>query len=325
MAFRNNNPYNLLSDDEVRRIHESALSVIEDTGVVFQHGKALEFMEGIGCKVDFQKQRVRIPAVLVEEAIQRAPSTFTVRPRNRKNERTWGGGNLLLNQYVGSYKLDVETGGRTLATREDVVEGVRLSDALENIDATVSPYFEIEGVDPVMAVPVGAALTMKNTSKITGAMTGNDYEIFTLKMAKATDQEIGGVVACDSPLTWSEASVESAYRFLDAGSPLAIFSGITFGTNGPATLAGSLALYGANVLSFLVFVQHMAPGHRCSCGSYAHPMDMRTMQPCLGAIEKGLFGMAFAQLCRRYGIPCSHTVGSDAKVIDYQRKNYQFV
>jgi hypothetical protein len=72
-----------------------------------------------------------------------------------------------------------------------------------------------------MVVPVGVALTTMNTSKMTGAMTGNDYEIFTLEVAEVSGQEVGGVVAGGSPFTRGEAAFESGFRFIAAGCPVA--------------------------------------------------------------------------------------------------------
>jgi len=47
-------------------------------------------------------------------------------------------------------------------------------------------------------------------------------------------------------------------------------------------------------------------------------MDMRTSVPILGAIEKGIAGMGFAQMWRHYGIPSWCKASTDAKTPDYQ-------
>ena len=39
-------PINILSDDQVERIHYSTLEVLERTGVKFENDKALEILEG---------------------------------------------------------------------------------------------------------------------------------------------------------------------------------------------------------------------------------------------------------------------------------------
>lgn len=44
--------FSLLSKDDITRLHSATLEVLERSGVVFQHGKALEILASTGCKVE---------------------------------------------------------------------------------------------------------------------------------------------------------------------------------------------------------------------------------------------------------------------------------
>jgi trimethylamine--corrinoid protein Co-methyltransferase len=311
-------PINILAEDEVKRIHSGTLEVLEDTGVVFEHKKALEILEGAGCKVDFERQRVRFPSSLVEESIRKCPSSFTIRTRERKNYVRMGGHTLYFSSMIGMDTLDVDTGARRAPTVQDTIEAVRVIDALDEIHFCTAPYFNLKGVPPVMVFPTLASIITKNSSKATITPTGYDVDIWCIKMAQATDQEMPGNATSAPPLTWGEDIITSTLRYIEAGFPIVPISGLNFGANAPATIAGSLVLNNAELLSCIVLTQAVSPGHRCLAANYSQPLEMRTCQPILGAIEKGICGMGFAQMWRHYGIPSLHFVSSDAKVPDYQ-------
>ncbi|MDR1920611.1 MAG: trimethylamine methyltransferase family protein, partial [Candidatus Adiutrix sp.] len=43
--------YNVLTEDEIRLIHEASLKVLEETGVLLDHPKAQEALAGLGARV----------------------------------------------------------------------------------------------------------------------------------------------------------------------------------------------------------------------------------------------------------------------------------
>ena len=57
----------LLSEGQIKQLHHAALGVLEKTGVVFQHEKAVEVLRSAGCQVQ-EGGLVRIPSSLVEQA-----------------------------------------------------------------------------------------------------------------------------------------------------------------------------------------------------------------------------------------------------------------
>ena len=58
----------LLSQDDVRQIHEATLDVIENCGVKFHSQNALEVLEANGASVDRETTVAKIPAAVVEKA-----------------------------------------------------------------------------------------------------------------------------------------------------------------------------------------------------------------------------------------------------------------
>ena len=62
----------VINEDQIKQIHVATLEVLERTGVKMTHPRGLELLDGAGARVE--KDRVRIPAWLVEDAIRKAPS-----------------------------------------------------------------------------------------------------------------------------------------------------------------------------------------------------------------------------------------------------------
>ena len=52
--------YKVLSDDQIKNLHNATMEVLCEVGINVQHNKALEVMKGNGCKVDYDKQIARI-------------------------------------------------------------------------------------------------------------------------------------------------------------------------------------------------------------------------------------------------------------------------
>jgi trimethylamine--corrinoid protein Co-methyltransferase len=71
---------NALSDDELEDIHPATLEVLQKTGVFVGDDEAMQIYEGAGAVVDRKTRVVKIPALVVEEAIQSVPSKFIASP-----------------------------------------------------------------------------------------------------------------------------------------------------------------------------------------------------------------------------------------------------
>ena len=77
----------VLSPDQIRAIHHASLRVLSETGVRMpltpeRQAQARE----LGLLVESETHRVRFPPALVEEALTRAPSSYTLCARNREDE-----------------------------------------------------------------------------------------------------------------------------------------------------------------------------------------------------------------------------------------------
>ena len=144
-------PLQYLAPDQMQAIHDASLEILRECGTVVHCEEAVDLLAGAGARVKDGK-RVYIPGILVEECIRSAPSGMTIYNRN-------GDPAMLLeecNVYYGTGSdcpnlLDTDTGERHDFLFQDVVNSVRLVDALPYIDFTMSNGLAAEGIKVLYA------------------------------------------------------------------------------------------------------------------------------------------------------------------------------
>jgi trimethylamine--corrinoid protein Co-methyltransferase len=73
----------LLSSRQIRALHDASLEVLERTGVRVCLPEAVDLLTSAGARVA-DKDRVRIPAYMMEEALCSVPGQITLGDRNGK-------------------------------------------------------------------------------------------------------------------------------------------------------------------------------------------------------------------------------------------------
>ena len=66
----------LLTEDELKRIHQGSLKLLEETGMMIMVPGFLEALEAKGAKVDYNTQIVKFPPKLIEETLEKARGEF---------------------------------------------------------------------------------------------------------------------------------------------------------------------------------------------------------------------------------------------------------
>jgi trimethylamine--corrinoid protein Co-methyltransferase len=315
-------PLEILTSEQIEKIYSGALDVLADTGIRFDHPRALELFAAAGAVVDFSQKMVKIPATLVEQTLSSCPRSFRMKARALDNELSFGGDTVFFGTFPGMESVDLETGERSKVCKEEYYQTVTLLDALENLHflSAYCPYFGFEGVPPVMAIPESVAARLRNSGKCLLTGTTDDSEIFTLQMAAAVGVDIMGGCSCASPLTYYHGAVESTFRVVETGNPIQVISGPVMGGTSPATIAGSLVQHCAELLAGICLVQLIRSGTRVMVTNLTLQQDMRSGLPFFGAVGNGLFQAAFGQLWRRLGVPVKTSVPgvSNAKTVGYQ-------
>ncbi len=318
-----------LTEDEVGRIHQGSMRVLEEIGVVVDHGETRSLLEQAGCRVDPASGLTKFPPKLVDEAVARAPSEVLLCGRNGQHDMQVGDGKLYARIPGGAPGiLDLETRTRRPPLKRDVADIASIADALEHING-VSMFPVVPSDVSIEVVDVHAAeAAFRHTSKHLFYVCHNAAlmdQVIEMATAVAGDVEalqrrplLSALAEATAPLRLVEHQLQVLMAFAERGLPLMLHSHPIAGLTSPVTLAGELVLTNAEILSLVVIAQLIRPGTPVVYGMSSSVPDMRSTINLAGAVEIGLLGAAVAQIAKRYGLPCAMTSGIDAKAPDAQ-------
>jgi trimethylamine--corrinoid protein Co-methyltransferase len=322
----------LQTPGEVERLHEAAVAILEDPGVRITTDEARELLRANGATCEGE-DLVRIPAELVERALEQAPKRFTIYDRNGEPAMDLGAGNV----YVGAGVTNLNylnPRERTIEpfTIEATAETTLLADALPEIDFVATPGVTRPSDElPLHVVNQAEFLAMvTNTTKpLMPLVAGGGAELSDIyEMAEVVAGGPGALrerpflvpyLNSVSPLLFNPETLQKLFVAADRGMPVCCQAAPQVGATGPVTVAGTLAVAAAETLAGLVLAQLRRPGTPFVSGTVPFVMDMRFGTVTAGGPDGVRFLMAMGQLCRRWGLPSvGMTFGGDSKDADEQ-------
>jgi trimethylamine--corrinoid protein Co-methyltransferase len=320
-------PLQFLTQPQVETLHQAILDVLWKTGVRVEWRPALELYAGAGCKVDFERQLVRIPQQVLEQALKTAPSSFSLYGTTPADEIHVTLEDVFTIAGSSALKvLDLE-GRHRVATLQDLVDFTRLIDALKNADimhAMVIPQdIPQAGFDRILLSTI-----LKNTSKhyysqgLGGASVRDQVEIAAVVQGstQAVMQRpcFSMVVCLVSPLVHPAERVQEIMECARFGIPLWLEATNMMGATAPITVAGALVEHSANVLASLVLAQLIHPGLPCIFSVASGGFNLRTGSYISASPEMVLLHCATVQMAHFYGLPFHGGGGLDACLPDAQ-------
>jgi len=295
------------------KIHRATVKVLEKTGIKFLHDEALNILEKNGALVDRKTKIAKIPEAVFDEFRKKAPNEFPEFNRNGKRILIAKDDFHIATFGDGTYFTDRD-GTQRPSTLKDIEKIMIVGDALENVDTAwvgSMPTDLHPNVQMIHAMEVEInnsptkpitlfgenADQMRYAMKIGAALLGGMEEL------RKTSPLVGGGWAT-SPLVHANEILDSQLMAAKEGFPTACGSMATAITTAPATLAGTLVVWNAEVLSSLVLSQMIAPGVpfniECS-GSAADPR--RGYYP-VGNPEMALVNAGCMEMSYYYDLPC---------------------
>ncbi len=309
-------------DDACRRVHEASLTLLARTGVEMKDAGARERCAAAGAAVE--GTRVRMPAELVERALESAPRSWTLRPRGGETaplELRDGAG------HTGSgpdclYVADPVTGERRRATLADVEAAARFVEALPNIDFAMSMALPEDVANEVVDVVQFAAM-LRGTRKpiVVSSPFGGEtlYTMHAMAAAAGEADSFACLAMTSPPLMLDDVCCTKALACAELGVPLVLAPSVSAGAQGPASLTACVAVANAEVLAGLVVHQIARPGAPFVMGVGTGVMNMQHAVEVYNSPGVFLGNQAQLDVIRWYGLPSWHYAGhSDSKKLDEQ-------
>jgi len=324
-----NGQLELLSRDEIEKIHQTSLEILQEIGIKMENDSLLNMLAEAGAEVDYDRQIVRISPAMVEEALEKAPSKVVLYGRDGKpdlhleGQRVYTGtGGTAVNIF------DLKDGKRRPSQARDVGLTARLVDNLEHIDFFVVPVYpddrqkkKADEARFLNALCYTGKHVMGGVYSAEGIERVIDFAVEAVGSEKRLRERpiISMITSIISPLKMERDYTEFMEYIISRGIPIVAPPAPIAGATSPLTMAGSLAQLNAETLFGIVLAQILKAGARVLYGIVPTTMDMRTSSFRFGSIESGLMNAAGAQLAQYYELPVYNTAGvSDSRSPDIQ-------
>ena len=312
-----------MSDDECHILHCASLDILERTGVLLYYQPAIDLLKKAGCVVD--GNHVRFPPHLVEWALRTAPSRIMIYDR-------FGNPVMPLGDRISTYGtgsdcpniLDHRTGERRKAVLQDVIDGIRVADALPHVDFIMSMFLPSD-------VPVGADVRQMEVMLTYSAkpicFVTYEWE-GTPEVIEMAEVAVGGAdslratptaILYLNPTTAFRHNEEALRKLMYAAQkhlPTVYLPDVQRGLTCPITFAGAMACANAGQLVGLLIAQLVSEGTPIILNAAVPTsFDMKTMTLPYAGLHKAYF----LEMNHYYNLPAFNTGGAtDSKLLDEQ-------
>ena len=312
--------------EQVEKIDNASMAILEDVGVVFRDPIALEDWKRVGA--DVRGETVHLDRALVRELIATIPSSFTYHARNPANNLPFGNDHSIFVPMTGAPFVRGLDDVRRNPTLEDLANFHKLSHMLPAMHSTahhiVEPYDH-----PISQRHLRITYSsMKHSDKTFMGMTTspkNAEDVLVMcailfgREFMETHPVVTGNCNGNSPLVWDETMLGALRAFAKYNQPILCSPFVLGGANTPAGVAPTVAQLNAEALSALAYTQVVRKGTPAIYGHYLATVSMKSGAPMAGTPEISLMNMMIGQMARHYDVPwrTSNTLGG-AKTFDAQ-------
>ncbi len=309
------------SAEQLDRLKQATLDILETVGVRFRSAKALDLLEAAGARVDRATEVAKLPPALVLEAMATAPRRFSLGARDASCDIAVGDGRTYCTtDGCGVEIIDFQTRERRSSTKADVADVSRLQDALSSIAfwwPTLSAG-DCGETSQLHELDAGWNNTVKH---LQGFVQGGRQARYALEMATViagSAEELrrrpvlSDLIGTVSPLTVDEDGIEAALVLAKAGVPVCWVTAPMLGTTAPAARAGAYVLGCAELVAATVLLELASPGApvlHFSMQSWADPRTGSLVSFPLDGRARSLS----TELAHHWGVPAeSAACGTDS-------------
>jgi trimethylamine--corrinoid protein Co-methyltransferase len=318
----------ILSDEQLDQLQSATLEILEEVGIHCPSEKALAIYAGHGAQVDSESQIVKLPPDVVLSAMSHAPRFYTMGARSADHDLKLDGTAMYCaTDGCGTETIDFVTRQRRASAKEDVAKMARVADYLPSMGF----YWPIVSAQdyPATAPLHELDASFNNTVKHVQSETvmGERTARYAVEMAQvvagdgATMRQrppLSSLICTIAPLAHDKGGMESALVFAEAGLPVGFMSMATAGSTAPATIAGTIAVADAEMVSAMVLIQMAYPGAPTYHSMMPGIMHPRTGDFLGGDWDAGMFYIAGVELAHMWGVPTLAGIGTEAPTLSWE-------
>ncbi|MFC1996392.1 trimethylamine methyltransferase family protein [Chloroflexota bacterium] len=316
----------ILSDDQLAQFKAGTFKLLEKTGFHCPSERALKIYAEHGGKVDFENQIVKLSPDVILEALSHAPRYYTMGGRTEEFDLDLSKGvTFEATDGTGTKTIDYVTRELRSSVKDDVAKSARISDYLSSI----SFYWPMVSAQDHPITPSLHELeaSFNNTFKHVQTPTVVEkvttrYSIEMAKVVAGSEETmrqrppLSLLICTIAPLAQDAESMDAALMAAEAGIPVGFMAMPNTGSTAPATVAGTIALGDAEILSAMVLIQMAYPG-----ASVYHSFMPGMTHPRTGAYyshDSYVYAMG-VELAHMWGVPTlAGTFGSGAHGLGWE-------
>ena len=322
--------YRPLTDADIARIHEAALTVLETIGLQDAIPSCVELVTAAGGTYTDQG-RLLFPRSLVEDTVAGAARNFVLHGQAPGFELELSGSKV----YFGTagaavHIVELDTREYRESTLRDLYDIARLVDAMEHIHFFQRPLVARDMTEPrdldINTCYASISGTRKHvgTSWVLPEHVDETLPMLHLVAGGEDAWRAKPFVSMSScfvvpPLRFAEDACRVLEAGVRAGMPVLLLAAGQAGATSPASLAGAVVQEIAECLAGLVYVNLIVPGAPAIFGPWPFVSDLRTGAMSGGSGEQAVLMAACGQMGRFYDLPTGIAAGmTDSKLPDNQ-------
>lgn len=300
-----------LSDEDVKKMRDETIKILEDVGVLVNHYGAKKLLEDFGAKVNDQKSLVHIPGDLTEECLKKLPQRIHIEGRdsdksvvlNSDNENIY---NRSMTGAEGYIDLHNEKYRKVI--RSDVRDFGIVTDALENIHICTAPYYSDPGLNlnarDVCLLQIMLETTTKPILMQPYGGRNTEYMVKLGAVERGSEEELRKrprfivMTSPVPPLTYHGNEIDVMLCAGKYGVPLEITPMPITGAAAPVTIVGGALLTLAEHTAGVVISQLANPGAPIIFAPRTCVLDMSTGSALEGTVENAMISAIETQVAK---------------------------
>ena len=306
-------PLQIVSPDEVRRIHETSLDILCEVGCVYYSKRALDVLADAGAEVDYETTVAKLPPALVERALATLPHRFTLGGRTPAFDLPLDGEHAYITSDGCATFVREHDGSVRASTKADVSAAAHVVQGLDNISATSALVSAQDcPVETRVLHEFDACMRASEKHNIVVSVKDETEARDLIRMAEAVtggarelhERPTFSVILCTvSPLHQERFGMDLAFTLAGAGIPMMLYPMPILGATAPVTPAGTAVVNNAEILGAITAIQLACPGARLIHAGGPTALYMRTGAYFANVPEALLLRAIQGQMARFYGLP----------------------
>ena len=322
-------PLELLDEEGMTRIENTAFRVLEELGLEFMNEEACRILEANGAKVDHATGLVKMDRALVLAMIAKAPQQFKMYARNPERNLIVGANYINFGPVGGTPNASDLERGRRPGNYQAQVELIKLHQSLNALHTSGGTMVEAQDL------PVNTRHLDQHRAQILfsdrvwgGRGIGRDRITDAIELARIArgvsieqirrEPSISTIINTNSPRRVDKELLLGLMEMARNGQVVCVTPFTLAGAMSPITIAGALALQSAEALGVLAFVQMVNSGCPMIFGGFTSNVDMKTGAPAFGTPEFVRATIIGGQIARRYKLPYRASNVNSSNAVDAQ-------